>query len=81
MTVNTAQADVLFDDDVNVESVLYSPLQNSDRCDYCSARAYVRVWISDSTLPFCGHDFKENQDKLEAVADHVQDETHSILDS
>ena len=56
-----------------------TPLTAEDRCDRCGAQAYVRVTLDGgSTLLFCGHHFKEHEDRLRAVAINVQDETGAL---
>lgn len=51
-----------------------------DRCDACSARAYVKVEIPTgagvpSDLLFCGHHFNRYRAKLETSASRIIDET------
>jgi hypothetical protein len=54
-------------------------LTAADRCDRCSAQAYVRVMlVSGGELLFCGHHSKEHRPALEKVAEDIQDETHRL---
>ena len=56
-----------------------NPLTASDRCDRCGAQAYVRVILSSGgELLFCGHHARKHLSALEALAEHIQDETHQM---
>ena len=56
------------------------PLTAADRCDRCGAQALVRVYLeSGSPLQFCGHHFREHEDRLRTIALDVQDETDSLV--
>lgn len=60
-------------------TLIHAPLTAEDRCDRCGAQAYVRVTLDGgSILLFCGHHFKEHEDRLRAIAVDVQDETESL---
>lgn len=60
-------------------TLTHAPLTAEDRCDRCGAQAYVRVTLDGgSTLLFCGHHFKEHEDRLRSVAVNVQDETNAL---
>lgn len=60
-------------------TLTHAPLTAEDRCDRCGAQAYVRVTLDGgSTLLFCGHHFKEHEDRLRSVAIDVQDNTDSL---
>ncbi|HEY7859660.1 MAG TPA: hypothetical protein VIC82_14275 [Candidatus Nanopelagicales bacterium] len=51
----------------------------TDRCDRCSAQAYVRVTLSaGGDLLFCGHHFREHEDRLRPLALRIQDETDRL---
>ena len=55
--------------------VTQTPMTVADRCDRCAAQAYVRVFLDGgSTLQFCGHHFREHEDRLRAIAIDVQEE-------
>ena len=51
----------------------------TDRCDRCSAQAYVRVTLAaGGDLLFCGHHFREHEDRLRPLALRIQDETDRL---
>ena len=58
---------------------LHPELTALDRCDSCGAQAYVRVFLEQGDLLFCGHHFTENQEQLSIAAVRIQNETHKIL--
>jgi len=52
-------------------------LTAADRCDRCSARAYVLVSVfvpdsGDHELLFCAHDYRQHEDKLANTGARVQ---------
>jgi hypothetical protein len=56
-------------------------LTAADRCDYCSAQAYVRVIMANGhDLLFCAHDFvaADKDAKLTRLAKAIQDERDKI---
>ncbi|EPH02894.1 hypothetical protein HMPREF1531_02210 [Propionibacterium sp. oral taxon 192 str. F0372] len=54
-------------------------LTAEDRCDRCSAQAYMRVTLpSGGELLFCAHHGKVHHEKLNQVALHIQDETQQL---
>lgn len=54
----------------------------TDRCDRCSAQAYVRVTLAaGGDLLFCGHHFREHEDRLRPLAIRIHDETDRIAAS
>ena len=56
-----------------------SSLTASDRCDRCSAQAYVRVILaSGAELLFCAHHAREHESRLREVAATIQDETERL---
>jgi hypothetical protein len=58
-----------------------SALTASDRCDRCSAQAYVRATLeSGFDLLFCAHHFHENEDRLRQVAVRIQDESDRLAE-
>jgi hypothetical protein len=61
-------------------STLTAPaLSATDRCDRCSAQAYVRVVLPGGTdLLFCGHHWNRHEDVLRPQAAEVVDETHRL---
>ncbi|HEV7205121.1 MAG TPA: hypothetical protein VGN18_10955 [Jatrophihabitans sp.] len=73
-TVSSADAAVL---GVSMMSV---PLTVQDRCDRCSAQAYVRVMMSASGLEmlFCGHHFEQNSAALAGCSVVVTDDRQSL---
>ncbi len=58
------------------------PLNALDRCDRCSAQAYVRaVLLSGGELMFCAHHGKKYAEKLKSVAAHIQDESERLIET
>jgi hypothetical protein len=56
------------------------PLTSADRCDRCSAQAYVRFHFpDDQDLQFCRHHSNKYQDALLDLAIDVEDETDRLL--
>lgn len=54
-------------------------LSATDRCDRCSAQAYVKVVLSGgSDLLFCGHHWSQHEAALRPQAEAVVDETHRL---
>ena len=57
-------------------------LSTSDRCDRCSAQAYVRVVLpGGADLLFCGHHWNRHEEALRDRASEVVDETHRLSDA
>jgi len=51
----------------------------ADRCDQCSAQAFVRVRMpSQAELLFCGHHGREHGPALAAQGAEMRDDTHLI---
>jgi hypothetical protein len=58
-----------------------APLTAIDRCDRCGAQAYVRVTlIAGGELLFCGHHFREHEERLRPLAAEVHDETGRLAE-
>lgn len=55
-----------------------TPLTVADRCDRCSAQAYVRVTLPVGELLFCAHHSREHADAYASVAVEIQDETSRL---
>jgi hypothetical protein len=54
----------------------------TDRCDRCSAQAYVRVTLAGgSDLLFCAHHFREHEARLRPLALHIHDETERLAET
>lgn len=53
-------------------------LREADRCDRCSAQAFVHVELQDGMLLFCGHHYAMHQSKLEELALAIIDEREFI---
>lgn len=50
-----------------------------DRCDRCGAQAYVLVTVNGGfELLFCGHHWREHEDKLKETAVRIVDETKKL---
>lgn len=59
-----------------------SNLTATDRCDRCTAQAYVRVIMpGGADLLFCGHHWNQHEPALRPKADVVFDETHRLMES
>lgn len=57
----------------------FSILTANDRCDKCSAQAYVLVILeSELSLTFCKHHWDKNADALLKIAIDVVDETDKL---
>jgi ribosomal protein S14 len=57
------------------------PLAASDRCDRCGAQAYVRATMASGfDLLLCAHHFRENEDRLRAIAAAIEDESDRLAD-
>lgn len=50
-----------------------------DRCDACTAQAYVYVLFESGDLLFCLHHWKEHQNNVAEAAKDVLDESHRLL--
>ena len=56
-----------------------APLTAADRCDRCSAQAYIRVIMPNGgELLFCAHHGREYDEALRNVAAEIQDETDKL---
>jgi len=53
-------------------------LKISDRCDRCSAQAFVIVKMVAGELYFCGHHFNKYSEPLNKVSFEVVDERDTI---
>ena len=54
-------------------------LSATDRCDRCTAQAYVRVMLSGGgDLQFCAHHWTRHEEALRPQAENVIDETHRL---
>jgi hypothetical protein len=62
--------------DTLVENV--KQLKISDRCDRCSAQAFVLVKMVAGELIFCGHHYTKHQTTLDKMAFEIIDERGSI---
>lgn len=57
----------------------HPPLTAADRCDRCSAQAYIRVTLpSGGELLFCGHHGRAHEAKLREVASDFHDQTEQL---
>lgn len=56
----------------------HKSLTESDRCDRCGARAYLRTVhnMGQSTLLWCAHHFREHREHL--APDLVTNQTHLL---
>ncbi len=61
-------------------TALAPSLTAADRCDRCSARAYVRARLhAGGELFFCAHHGREHLPKLKGLAE-IEDETQQLHD-
>ena len=57
-----------------------TPLTAQDRCDRCSAQAYVRATLPAGTeLLFCGHHGNAHRPSLLVAGASIHDETDKLL--
>ena len=54
-------------------------LTAEDRCDACSAQAYVYVAFESGDLLFCLHHWKTHSEAAQATATEVVDESKRLL--
>ncbi|WP_052450550.1 DUF7455 domain-containing protein [Actinomyces polynesiensis] len=71
---------------MNATSMLERPepvdapaLTAADRCDYCGARAWVRVTLASGQLLFCAHHARQHMEALRSTALSIQDDTHLLV--
>ena len=68
--------------DVSTALAPTTPLTAADRCDRCSAQAYVRVVMpSGSELHFCAHHGRQHSDALAALNAQIHDESDRLHDT
>jgi hypothetical protein len=53
-------------------------LKVADRCDSCSAQAYVLVKLVNGELMFCSHHYVKHSKKLNKSSYQIVDERHYI---
>ncbi|WP_129668254.1 DUF7455 domain-containing protein [Phytoactinopolyspora endophytica] len=56
------------------------PLNAADRCDSCSAQAYIRAVLDQGELLFCGHHGRKFEAKLRPKALEWHDETSRLTE-
>lgn len=61
-----------------LEAPTVAPLNAADRCDLCSAQAYVEVTFESGPLLFCGHHFTKAEEKIKLTALNIRDERHRL---
>ena len=62
-------------------TIAAGPLTAADRCDRCGAQAYVRATMTSGfDLLLCAHHFRENEDRLRAVAASIYDESERLIE-
>lgn len=60
----------------------HPPLTQSDRCDRCGARAYIRVTLpSGGELLFCAHHGQAHEDRLREMSVAFQDEREVLAEA
>jgi hypothetical protein len=57
---------------------LENTLTSLDRCDTCSAQAYVQVFLLEGDLLFCAHHYRKNESALTRIAVSVTNEIHKL---
>lgn len=50
-----------------------------DRCDKCSAQAFVRVRMKSGALDFCGHHYVEMELQLTAQGAAIEVDSRSLI--
>lgn len=64
-----------------METLTAPALGATDRCDRCSAQAYVRVVLpGGSDLLFCGHHWGHHEAVLRPQAEEIIDELHRLAE-
>jgi hypothetical protein len=56
-------------------------LTTADRCDKCSAQAYVRATGVNGELYFCGHHFSGMEESLSKWAFEIVDERERLIEN
>ena len=51
-------------------------LDARDRCDACTAQAYVRLYLEAGVLDFCGHHYNKFGNRINAV--EIKDEREKL---
>ena len=65
-----------------MNAALAPTLTAADRCDRCSAQAYVRATLhAGGELLFCAHHGRRHESALRDVASDIQDESHLLADT
>lgn len=69
-----------YDLEGEIERPVSNRLNNADRCDTCSAQAFVHVTMPNSIhgLLYCSHHFNKYEDNLRKVAIDITDERYKI---
>ena len=65
----------IVDDKIEIQEV---ELKVTDRCDACSAQAFVYLKGISGELYFCGHHYAKNEGKLQAWAFTIIDARDTI---
>lgn len=63
------------------EEVVEYYLTTADRCDRCSAQAYVRATGVNGELYFCGHHFSGMEESLSKWAFEIIDERERLVEN
>jgi hypothetical protein len=56
-------------------------LNSSDRCDSCSAQAYIEVTLAMGALLFCSHHWNKYKEVIEPTMISIVNETHRLYPS
>lgn len=63
----------------DMNTALAPTLTAADRCDRCSAQAFIRARLTGgSELLFCAHHGREHLEKLRDIAEEVIDESDRL---
>lgn len=62
------------------EKINYT-LTSSDRCDRCSAQAYVKAIGVNGELLFCGHHFSKVEANISEWAFNIVDEREKLVEN
>lgn len=67
--------------DTSTQEQPTATITTKDRCDLCSAQAYVHVYFEVGDLMFCNHHYHKGKDKIDSIAVEVVDESWQLSDA
>ena len=65
--------------DTTIEEQPAPTITGKDRCDLCSAQAYVHVTFEVGDLMFCNHHYKKGKEKIDSLAVEIVDESWQLV--